>query len=149
RGGGARPQLHAPAARAGAGLMATTTYLNEVELSTIGCHVLQLDEWLATPERKFPTAEIPGRSGVVVTADPSTAARMLSLVVQVQPAARTATARVSAEAQLKAVAARGLVRIGVNDGYTASRVIDGVLQSCRLTPVGHPIAAASSRAVLT
>lgn len=41
--------------------MPVATYLNEVELSSIECWPLDVDKWLSSPTREFPTVPIPGR----------------------------------------------------------------------------------------
>lgn len=129
--------------------MPPALYLNELDTAAIECWPLDAEEWLSMPERDFPVVAIPGLNGVVIAGEPTVSARELTLTLQVQPAARTTAARVTAERKLKAMASRGLVRIGINDSYTPSRVIDGVLKNARFQPVGHPIAAVASRASLT
>lgn len=129
--------------------MTWAVYLNETALDTIGVWVEDIAARYAGVARTFPTMSLPGRQGVVLTADPETQPRTLSITGSIDPTARTVAARSAAEDQLKALATRGLIRVVADDDVTAPRQIDGVCLGCTITPVVHPMVTQVSRFTLT
>ena len=131
--------------------MTWAVYLNETPLSAIGVYVMQMGSALSAPSRDFPTLAIPGRQGGLLSADPTTPARTLTLSVTVAPAARTIAARQAAEDQLRSLAMRGLVAITVDDDVNEPRVIEGVCTACELAPSGraHPVDATVTSGTVT
>jgi len=129
--------------------MPYAVYLNETNLADIGVYVEQVTTWRDAPSRSYPTVEIPGRQGVVIAADPTTAPRSLRIRAMVHPAALTLAARMTAEDSLKALAYRALVKVIEDDGTNAPRQIDGVCVSCTIQPRRHPVSSLVSDADLT
>lgn len=125
--------------------MTWAVYLNETPLDSLGIYVEDLSARYGGPSRSFPQLPLPGRQGTVLTADPETQPRTLSLSGSIDPSARTLAARNSAEDQLKALLYRGLIRVVADDDVTAPRQIDGVCTALQVTPVVHPMVTQVSR----
>lgn len=129
--------------------MAWAVYLNETSLESIGVYVEDLGTRASAPERSFSAVQIPGRQGAVVSGDPVTAEKRLTITASIDPAARTVAALVAAQDALKALAYRALVKVIADDDSTAPRQIDGVCERCDITPVVHPMVTQIARATLT
>lgn len=129
--------------------MTWAVYLNETALSSIGVYVMGLGSAQSAPSRDYPTLAIPGRQGGVLSADPTTPPRTLTLSVTV--VSTTIAGRRAAEDQLRSLAMRGLVAITVDDDVNEPRVIEGVCTSCELAPPGrqHPVDATVSAGTVT
>ncbi len=129
--------------------MAWAVYLNEVNLSTIGAYVMRLVGYTSAPTRSYPTLALPGRQGVVLTADPEMSARTLQVQLAIATPSNTIAARASAEDDLKALAYNALVKVVVDDDVSAPRQIDGVCQTCEITTRQHPVDAVVSDVTLS
>ena len=129
--------------------MTWAVYLNETALDTLGVYVEDMGTRVSAPQRNYASVQIPGRQGAVLSGEPVTAERRLVLTASIDPAARTVAALVSAQDTLKALAYRALVKIVADDDTTAPRQIDGVCESCEITPVVHPMVTQVARATLT
>lgn len=129
--------------------MTWAVYLNETPLDSIGIWVEDIAARYHGVQRAFPTLALPGRQGVVLAAEPETSARLLTISGTIDPAARTLTARTTAEDQLKALAYRALIKVIADDDETAPRQIDGVCEDLRITPVVHPMVTQLSRFTMT
>lgn len=124
-------------------------YLNETDLTTIGCYPEDTGNWRNAPTRDYPILAIPGRQGVVFAADPVVGVREIRVKVMIHPSPLTVAARVAAEDRLKALSYRALVQIIDSNGSTSARAIDGVCRSCSITPRRHPTVALVSDAELS
>jgi phage-related protein len=122
--------------------MATAVFINETSLADLAVYVVGLPGSLDGLGRDFPTLAIPGRHGVVFAADPTVAPRQLRIECTVSTL--TAAARQASERQLKALAARGLVQITIDDDVNSPLTIEAVGQSCTVSPKGHPLVAVVS-----
>lgn len=129
--------------------MTWAVYLNETPLSAIGVYVQRVNSYTAAPAREYPTLALPGRQGVVLTADPAMSPRALTLVCSVAPSASTIAARATAEDRLKALAYRALIKVIVDDDVTTPRQIDGVCTGCEVSSRAHPVDAVVSDATVT
>jgi len=129
--------------------MAWAVYLNEVNLSTIGAYAMRLVGYTSAPTRSYPTLALPGRQGVVLTADPEMSARTLQVQLAIATPSNTIGARASAEDDLKALAYDALVKVVVDDDVNAPRQIDGVCQACEITTRQHPVDAVVSEVTLS
>lgn len=129
--------------------MTWAVYLGETPLDSIGVWVEDIAGRYHGMQRSFPTLALPGRQGVVLSADPEVAARVLTISGTIDPAARTLTARVAAEDRLKAIAYGALIKVVADDDETAPRQIDGVTEGCTVTPVVHPMVTQLSRFTLS
>jgi hypothetical protein len=129
--------------------MTWAVYLNETPLDSIGIWVEDISARFHGVQRTYPTIALPGRQGVVLAAEPETSARLLTISGTIDPAARTLTARSTAEDRLKALAYGALIKVITDDDETAPRQIDGVCEDVRITPVVHPMVTQLSRFQLT
>lgn len=129
--------------------MTWAIYLQETPLDAIGVWVDQIGGRHNGIRRTYPGLTLPGRQGVVLTADPEVAPRILTITGTVDPSARTLTARVSAEDQLKALAYGAVIKVITDDDETAPRQIDGVCEDCVVTPVQMALVTQVSRFTLT
>lgn len=129
--------------------MTWAVYLNETPLDSIGVWVQRINSYTSAPSREYPTLALPGRQGVVLTADPAMNARALSIVCSVAPSGASIAARATAEDRLKALAYRALVQVVVDDDVNTPRQIDGVCTGCEITTRQHPVDAVVADATLT
>ncbi len=125
--------------------MTWAVYLNETPLDSLGIYVEDISARYAGVSRSFPQTALPGRQGTVLTADPETQPRILTISGSIDPIARTLAARNTAEDALKVLAYRGLIRVVADDDVTAPRQIDGVCTGLNVTPVVHPMVTQVSR----
>jgi len=129
--------------------MTWAVYLNETPLDSIGVWVQRINSYTAAPSREYPTLALPGRQGVVLTADPSMSPRTVSIVCSVAPSGASISARATTEDRLKGLAYRALIKLVVDDDVTVPRQIDGVCTACEVTTRQHPVDAVVSDATLT
>lgn len=129
--------------------MAWAVYLNETSLASIGVYVMRLNSYTAAPTREYASLAIPGRQGVVLTADPTVAARTLEIQCAISTSASTIAARAAAEDRVKALAYNALVRVVVDDDINAPRQIDAVCTACQVTTRQHPVDAIVADVTLT
>lgn len=129
--------------------MAYSVYVNETNLADLSVYVERVSSWRDAPTRDYGVVAIPGRQGVIFSADPTTGARTLRVSAMIHPAALTMSARRSAEDNLKALAMRALIKVIEDDDVNAPRTIDGVCTSCTINPRRHPVVSYVSDAELT
>lgn len=125
--------------------MTWAVYLGETPLDSLGIWVEDVSARYGGVARAFPQMSLPGRQGTVLTADPDTQPRTLTLSGSIDPSARTITARTTAEDRLKSLLYQGLIRVVADDDETAPRQIDGVCTGLTITPVVHPMVTQVSR----
>lgn len=129
--------------------MAWGVWIDDTRLDSLGLYVEDLSTRWHAPSRQFPTLAVPGLAGSVLTAEPTTGPRQLTITASLDPAARTLPALQSAIDALQELTGHGLVRITVDDDENAPRVIEGVCTECQIAPVVHPLVTQVARVTLT
>lgn len=116
--------------------MAATWYLNDFDLSTLGIVTLDVPEWNRAPARTIEEFALPKQSGVLLGSTATGQAGELAPTFYYR--ASSLSDRLSKENILKELIGAGLVKIGVNDGVTATRITYGIQKKPPVVAVqGH------------